>query len=803
MHDCNRKPGERLEGQCSNRKSTPAAQFRRGGRWKGIKLGMPTSWTRSADNNDGADSTAGKVETASEENPMVTLDCEITFDPPAVHEPVAPPLAPQVALGALGLAAQLAHDHSLPFDRVRTKSILRERLASFQGTAEARTLCLADALLAFGLIGRVRFLSIAEAIQAGREGLRLVAAVEGDAANSRWVYLRAAGPKKALLAAAEGADVAVSEAQMIGLLGTETAEAVVPWLLVEPALPCAAEEQFDGMPVDGHGPPTHEESSFSPLRRLLAILRPEAKDIWVVGVFSGVVSLLALATPVTVEALVNTVAFGRLMQPVVVLSLILLGFLGFAAAMRLLQAYVAELIQRRLFVRVVADLSQRLPRARQEAYDGVHGPELLNRFFDVMTVQKSAALLVLDGIAIVLQAVVGMAVLALYHPLLLGFDLALLASLSLVVFVLGRGGVATSIEESKAKYAVAAWLEQLALCPLAFKNAGGPERALEHADQLAMEYLRARESHFRVLIRQVGFTLVLQALAGSVLLGIGGWLVIQGQLTLGQLVAAELIVAVLVGSFAKLGKHMEAYYDLLAAVDKLGHLFDLPVEPRGGDLLTDSSQGLSVRLASQEIKSGEMVAIVGPPGSGKSRLLASIFGIVDGVGYGPQIAGHDVATLDRTALRQRVALVRNSEVFAGTIEDNVLLHHADGTRAAARACLEELGLRNCLRSLPEGLNTVLQPGGIPLADSEARCLVLARALLGQPSVLLIDGLLDGVADEMLPAVAAALSRRAGQTTILIATGRQEIARLCQRVLPIEAVREGAVKTPSADNEARY
>jgi putative ABC transport system ATP-binding protein len=709
------------------------------------------------------------------------------------------------SLSSLALLARLAADNVVGFDRAQARLALREHFNTPVASTGDRLSRFQHTLTACGLVGRVRQLSLAEALDACRAGESLVAPLADPSDDRPWLLLRGAGLSKVRVACEHGADVWISQQQLADLLAARNREAPLPWLLAEPALPCAplgAGASSDATPADAHD--DEHTAHPSPFRRLVAILRPEASDIWVVTIFSAIVGLLALATPVTVEALVNTVAFGSLMQPVVVLSLVLLGFLGFAAAIRVLQAYIGEVIQRRLFVRVVADLSQRLPRVRQDAYEGSHGPELLNRFFDVMTVQKSAALLVLDGIAIILQTAVGMAVLAFYHPLLLGFDMALLAALAFIVLVLGRGGVATSIEESKAKYAVAAWLEQLALCPLTFKNAGGADRASEHADQLAITYLRARQDHFSVLIRQIAFTLGLQALAGSVLLGVGGWLVIQGQLTLGQLVAAELIVTLIVGSFTKLGKHLEAYYDLLAAVDKLGHLFDLPVERQTGEMLPAASRGLPVRLGQHAIAPGEMVALVGPPGSGKSRLLASAFGLRDADHEGSLIGGAPVSALDATSLRSQVALIRICEIFAGTLGDNLHLGRPGVTLAAVRHCLEELGLGDELRQLPRGLDTVLQPGGVPLTDAQARTVVLARALLGQPRLLLIDSLLDGLPDAVLPVVLQALSRRTPATTIVIATGRSDIARLCHRVLPISPPMPAgfsptAASSPSAHN----
>jgi ABC-type bacteriocin/lantibiotic exporter with double-glycine peptidase domain len=695
--------------------------------------------------------------------------------------------APAWRLSSLRLVQLLAVGNGVEFDRSQVSLALREQFSAPLDGNSQRLRCLQQVLAASGLQARIRELTLADALDACRHGVQLVAVADDQDDGESWLLIRSTGLSKVRLASEHGADAWLPTAQLAALLGLPGTEAKTSWLLAEPLLPCAAASGHGA--DDEHSPAGHSDGHHagpSPLRRLVAILHPEASDIWVVGVFSAIVSLLALATPITVEALVNTVAFGSLLQPVIVLSLVLLAFLSFAAAIRTLQTYIGEIIQRRLFVRVVADLSQRLPRVRQDAYEGAHGPELLNRFFDVMTVQKSAALLVLDGIAIALQTIAGMAVLAFYHPLLLGFDLALLAALAFVVFVLGRGGVITSIEESRAKYGVAAWLEQLALCPLTFKNDGGPERACEWADKLAIDYLRARQRHFAVLMRQIVFTLGLQALAGSVLLGVGGWLVIQGQLTLGQLVAAELIVTLLVGSFAKLGKHLEAYYDLLAAVEKLGHLFDLPVEEQRGEALPAASTGLALRIGAEAIEPGELVALAGPPRSGKSRLLAAVFGLAREAADDILVAGVPVQACDVGALRSQVALVRHCELFTGTLTENLLLDRPHATRAAARACLEELGLGEELRQLPRGLETVLQPHGTPLTGGQARCVVLARALLGKPRLLLIDELLDGLPDSLLPKVMSALARRAGETTIVVATGRQEVAARCQRIIALPA-----------------
>lgn len=545
---------------------------------------------------------------------------------------------------------------------------------------------------------------------------------------------------------------------------------------------------------------SHQTHGMQPLARLIELLKPEWPDIWIVLVFAFVVGLLMLATPIAVEALVNTVAFGRFLQPVVVLALILLTFLLFSAAMRALQTYVVELIQRRLFARVAGDLAYRLPRAQTEATDGIYLPELANRFFDIVTVQKVAAQLLLDGVGLVLTALIGMAVLAFYHPWLLGFDVVMMSAIAFVILVLGQGAVSSAVKESKHKYRMAAWLEDIGRCPTAFRTDGGADLALERTDRLVHQYLEARQKHFRILMRQILFALGLQAVASTVLLGLGGWLVIVGQLTLGQLVAAELIVTVIVGAFAKLGKHMESFYDLLAAVDKLGALFDIPTEHHDGVLESSTEMAAAVRLSGVAyIGSGERtltmpvtvsvapsssLAIFGAAGSGKSTLIDILCGLRTPSSGLVTMDDIDPQDLRPDVLRQQVAVVRRGEVFHGTLEENIHLHRENVATSDVRSALESAGLYKTALALTDGLHTHLDGTGAPLSTSQCDLLCLARAIAGGPRLLLIDGLLDGLADEELEHVITSLLYH-HSSTVIIATGRRTIAERCDQQLRLE------------------
>lgn len=558
------------------------------------------------------------------------------------------------------------------------------------------------------------------------------------------------------------------------------------WLMVQAAAPLA-----------GAVSPDHH-AHLPPLHRLVELMRPERADLWLLLGLAAGSSLLALAPPVAVQALVNSVAMGGMGQPLLVLSVILFLFLAFSGAVYVLEAYLVELVQRRLFVRLSADLAQRLPQVRAEVYDHHNGAELVNRFFDVLTVQKAGSSLLLDGVALGVQAIVGLTLLAFYHPFLLAFDAVLLLAIGFILLVLGQGGVDTAIAESKAKYALVAWLETVARNLLTFKTADGTDWAAARTDLLAHAYLASKRAHYRVLLRQTIGSLSLYAIASTALLAIGGYLVINGQLTLGQLVAAELIVSSVLASLIKFGKQLEGFYDLMAGVDKIGHLLDLPLERRAGSAPVAEGpaalvlQNVSFNYGAKQpvlrgfdckLQPGECVAILGGHGSGKSTLAQLLTGLRQPSGGRLELDGVEIGAWRLDALRRRVALVSRLEIVEDSLLENLRCGRDDISIEQAHAALTTVGLSEELALLPEALSDIeLGPNGAPLSYAQALRLLLARAQLSQPGLLIVDGILDEMEDSLRTRIAKQLCDAQAPWTLLVLTRSPQVAALCQRTV---------------------
>jgi ABC-type bacteriocin/lantibiotic exporter with double-glycine peptidase domain len=513
--------------------------------------------------------------------------------------------------------------------------------------------------------------------------------------------------------------------------------------------------------------------------------------------------VLYLAAPLAVDAVVSNLAFGSQSRPfvqaLVVLALALLGALGLQALVAAVQYVVAEVIQRRIFVRAAADLAYRLPRVRVQELDEIHAPELVNRFLDVVTVQKSTALLLLDGVNLVVGSLIGMLLLSLYHPALLLFVLVLLLLVLGGLALLGRGAVRSSIAESRLKYDVVNWFESVVTFPNLFKGPGGSLLANERANQLAGGYLSKRAAHFAIVMRQVVALLLLSVLASASLLLLGGWLVISQQITLGQLVASELIMGSIVVAMTKMGKKLEAWYDVLAAMDKLGHLFDLRIEREDGEQPSVVGGAMSLRACDLEfgregqapvfshlnfeIAAGGRAAVIGPHGSGASSLLDMLFGLRQPLSGHLSVGGLDLRSWYLEALRERVMLLRRDEIVEGSVVDNLRLGRPDVGMDEVRHALERVGLLDDLLHRPDGLNLRLKPGGAPLSGNQRTRLLLARAWVQRPQLLLLDEILDGLGSDCFEALCDTVFDPELPWTVVVATREEAVAMRCgQRIV---------------------
>ena len=560
----------------------------------------------------------------------------------------------------------------------------------------------------------------------------------------------------------------------------------------------AVAEHSDGH--DGHDSHGASHPHPTPIERLIRLLSEERGDIGVLLTYTVVAGLMALAVPLAAQALVNIIAANVLLQPLIVLTLLVLGGMLCAGLLQLLKLSLVERLQQRVFARVALAMAERMLRMRTAALRGEYAPELVNRFFDVLTVQKSLSKLLIDGLTVSLQALVGLVLLGIYSPLLLGFDLFILLFAAFIVGVLGRNGLRTSIEESREKYAVADWLEELARCHTSMKLHGQGSYLLNKADSAVVRYIEARRQHFRVQWRQAAGSFTFQAIASAGVLAIGGWLVINRHLTLGQLVAAQIIVVSVLAALDKLVRQADQVFDLLTALDKIGHVTDLPPERTGGDSLTGLAErnesgrigdGISfacrgVRFSYRSgseilngldltLSAGERVSLVGASGAGKSTLAMLLCGLEEPSHGTIAVGGVEVRSLNLISLRRAVTLVGyTNEILGGTIEENVRVGRDFVGHEDVQWALEMAHLTDDTARMPGGTGTAVVSGGLNLSRGQVQRLLLARALAGRPRLLILDEAFTGIDERTTMRILDAIYAPENKWTIIDISHEAEV-----------------------------
>lgn len=496
----------------------------------------------------------------------------------------------------------------------------------------------------------------------------------------------------------------------------------------------------------------------SPFQRLLKLLTTERKEIRYIYFFAVLVGIVNLALPLGIQSIITLISGGTMMSSMIVLTLIIVGATAFSGYLQILQLSFVEVLQQRVFAKAAYEFSFRIPKIKLEAISKEYGPELVNRFFDVLNIQKSLPKFLIDITAAVLQIFFGLILLSFYHPIFIFFGIVLIALILVIIRLTGKKGLDSSIKESKFKYKVAYWLEELARNANTFKLAGFTNLTIDKTDKYLYNYLIARQKHFKVLKTQYISIVIFKTFITAALLIMGGLLVFQNQINIGQFIAAELIIVLIITAVEKLIATLDVIYDLLTALDKVGHVTDLPLENSQGislDVIPDAEnfmiefKDLSYAYAgstkkvlhdvSFTLKAGEKICIAGQNSVGKTTLIKIITGLY--YDYEGTFSFNNIPLKDINIFGYRDMIGENishAEIFEGTIEENITVGKKGITLENLMWAIEKVGLSEFLKSQPEGLRTQMVAGGNDLASNIRQKFILARSLAEKPQLLVMD-----------------------------------------------------------------
>nr|WP_297919535.1 ATP-binding cassette domain-containing protein [uncultured Allomuricauda sp.] len=538
-------------------------------------------------------------------------------------------------------------------------------------------------------------------------------------------------------------------------------------------------------------------------QRLMGLLTLDKKDILQIFYYAIFAGLVNLSLPLGIQAIINLIQGAQVSTSWIVLVVLVTVGVAFVGILQLMQIRIIENVQQKIFTRSSFEFAYRFPKIKMSQLRNYYPPELANRFFDTLTVQKSLSKILIDFPAALLQIIFGLLLLSFYHPFFIIYGILLILLIYVVFKFTAQRGLETSLDESKNKYKVAHWIQEVARSLVSFKLSGKTSHALNKNDTLVAGYLDARESHFKILILQFIQMIGFKVLVTAGLLLIGGLLVLNQEMNIGQFVAAEIIILLVISSVEKLILGLETFYDLLTSLEKLGQVVDKELEPQEGERPFAQDSGFTVELqddtyhvpdrdkkiideVSLTITPSCTILLQGESGSGKTTLLRLIAGILEpdqGKIFVNNVALQGVnLNYYRSHLGQSLS---EESPFEGTILDNITFGGEEISKADVYWALEKTGLTQFVKEQPQGLNTVLYPEGRQIPYTISKKIVLARSVVRRPKLLILKDPLDQFGELEAERIMDFLTDSENGWALVIVSENPKWTERCGRIITME------------------
>jgi ABC-type bacteriocin/lantibiotic exporter with double-glycine peptidase domain len=538
-------------------------------------------------------------------------------------------------------------------------------------------------------------------------------------------------------------------------------------------------------------------SATGPVTRLWKLLRHEKSDITAIYFFAVLSGLIQLSLPLGIQAIIGFVISGTLSASLVVLIAVLVVGVLFAGIMQINQMQIIERIQQRIFVRYAFAFADRIPRIDLRQADTYYLPELMNRFFEATALQKGVSKLLLDLPTAMIQILFGLILLSFYHPLFILFGLILLFLLWGILYVTGNKGLESSLAESRHKYDVAAWFEEMARLVKTFKFSYTAGLHQKKSDEKTISYLQSRTKHFGVLLLQYKTLVFFKVATTLAMLIVAVILLLGQQINIGQFVASEIVILLLIASVEKIIINLDSVYDVLTAVEKIEKVTDKAIDASGQYSLGASSE-LSIEAkdltfcyegdrqilkgVSFKVASGETACITGSDGSGKSTLLKLLTGVYKDFSGALLINGIPIGNYNNDLLREKTGIFfSNENIFHGTLRENITMGKSNVDEAYISMLSNKLGLHAFLSTLPLGYDTYLDPTGKRLPANVIQKILLIRALAHKPRLLVMEEPWLDI-EEQYKADIQELILGLKETTIFVVSRDEAFAKQCDQII---------------------
>lgn len=541
-------------------------------------------------------------------------------------------------------------------------------------------------------------------------------------------------------------------------------------------------------------------SLVSSLAKLNKILLLDHKDIAAVYMFAIFAGLVQLSLPLGIQSIISFVMAGSISTSIVVLIGMVVFGVFINGLLQVRQLEILEKVKQKLFVRYSMEFGDRLPKLNIEKLDKEYLPEMVNRYFDTISLQKGLDKLLIDLPAAVIQVLLGLILLAFYHPVFIAFGLLLLFIVLAIIRFTSPQGLASAMQASSYKYGVAAWLQEVARTIKSFKYTKGTLLHIQKTDELVGNYLGSRTAHFKILLTQFWSLISFKIIITAAMLILGSYLLVTQQINVGQFIAADIVIIAIIASIEKLITNLDAVYEALVSVEKLSMITEAEKEQSGSLSLPAKNEGVAIQFNNVSfaysneksvlnnlnftIAKGQMVQLKGVSGAGKSTVLRLLTGAFTGYKGAILIDGIPAANYEVQSLRHFTGILLGSQdIFQGTLLQNITMGNERISAKQVTKLAEIAGLHVFVQSCKEGYDTLLQPVGNKLSNNVRKNILLMRALLGQHRLLLLEEPFDHLEQPFKNNMIQYIKEDT-TATVLIASQDEQLKNHCDKVLLI-------------------
>lgn len=538
-------------------------------------------------------------------------------------------------------------------------------------------------------------------------------------------------------------------------------------------------------------------------KNFLKYITKEKSDVGNIYIYALLMGLVQLSVPLGIQAIVGYVMGATMVTSLYLLIVFVVAGTWLVGYFKVKVMQIIEKIEQKIFVEYSIAFADKLPKINLQNTKKYFLPELVNHFFDVQNLQKAISKILLDIPTALIQIVLGLMLLAFYHPWFLVFGILVILIVVIIFRQTMSSGVQSSLEESESKYNVASWLEDIASALKTFKINSRTDLHLAGTDDKVSNYLENRTSHFKVLILQykaiIGFKVIITLL----MLSIGTYLLVTQQLNIGAFIATEIVLLTIMSAVEKLIVNLESFYDVITSLTKLDKVLNLDEEPNSRLAPScEKNKGIEIELVdvsfsfvdntpilknlNARISSNSVTVISGYLGSGKTILLNLIAGFYESTKGDVLFDKIPVQNMDKGLLREQIGVyLEDMPLIKASVLENIQLGRTDFGMDEVFKLTEKLGIENFSSQFTKGLDTKIRETDTEVSFSTKKKIVLLRALLGSNRLLILEDPIEGMDSVFTDKFIDYLKEIKQRTTIVIVSENRKLISEADQHLILE------------------